>query len=107
MPRDSKENMRGGKGTIEFTHIFNQAELLDKSRLCSKITINSGCSIGLHEHVNEEEIYYIIKGKGIIDDNGVKQEVCVGDAVLTGGGATHSIENASDEPLQLLAIILI
>ncbi len=107
MEKEIKEQMRGGKGSVEITHIFKQSELTGKARLVAKVTINPGFSIGLHEHVNEEEIYYIIKGKALVDDNGEKREVNPGDAVLTGGGAVHSIENTGSEVLELLAVILL
>ncbi|MCX8131625.1 MAG: cupin domain-containing protein [Clostridia bacterium] len=107
MVKEIKEQMRGGKGSVEITHIFKQDELTGKARLCAKITINPGCSIGLHEHVNEEEIFYVIKGKGIIDDNGIQKEVFEGDSILTGGGAAHSVENNGTEPLEMLAVILL
>lgn len=107
MVKEIKVQMRGGKGSVEITHIFKQDELKGKARLCARITINPGCSIGLHEHANEEEIFYIIKGKGLVDDNGSKQELAVGDSILTGGGAFHSIENTGNEPLELVAVILL
>jgi mannose-6-phosphate isomerase-like protein (cupin superfamily) len=71
------------------------------------MVIKPGCSIGLHSHDQEEEIYYILKGQGVVVDNGIRQEVDEGDVVLTGGGASHSIENVSDEDLEVLAIILL
>ncbi len=107
MTKQLNEKMRGGDGVIEITHIFKQEDLKGKARLCAKITVNPGCSIGLHEHDNEEEIFYVIRGRGIIDDNGEKREVSVGDAVLTGGGATHMVENNESEPLEMLAVILL
>lgn len=107
MTKEIKERMRGGEGTVEITHIFKQEELGGKARLVAKITINPGCSIGLHEHVNEEEIYYIIKGKCIVDDNSQQREMNPGDALLTGGGAVHSIKNTANEPLELVAVILL
>ncbi len=107
MIKEIKEQMRGGKGSVEVTHIFRQNELRGKARLVARLIINPGCSIGLHEHVNEEEIFYVIKGKGLIEDNGEKREVNLGDAVLTGGGAVHAVENTGGEPLELLAVILI
>ena len=55
MVREIKDNMRGGKGEIELTHIFMQNELKGKARLFARITINPGCSIGLHEHVNASD----------------------------------------------------
>lgn len=107
MIREIKNQMRGGNGSIELVHAFKQDELKGKARLVAKITINQGCSIGLHEHIAEEEIYYIINGKGVVNDNGNMREVEAGDAVLTGNGASHSIENCGDEPLQLMAVILV
>ena len=107
MITDIKTQMRGGEGEILITHIFNREELHDKARLCAKIIVNPGCSIGLHEHTEEQEIFYIIKGKGIFDDNGSKVELSAGDSILTGFGANHSVKNSSDEPLEMLAVILL
>lgn len=107
MFKEIKDEMRGGKGSVELTHIFKQNELTGKARLCAKITINPGCSIGLHEHVKEEEIFFVIKGTGLVEDNGVRSEVQTGDAILTGGGASHSIENIGSEILELMAVILL
>lgn len=106
MEKEFREKMRGGEGTVEITHIFKEHELTGKSRMCAKVTLKPGCSIGMHIHENEEEIYYFIKGKGKIVDNGEQRDVCVGDAVLTGGGAAHSVENNGSEDLEFMAIIL-
>lgn len=107
MLKEIKEQMRGGKGTVEITHIMNQNDLRGKARLCAKITIEPGCSIGYHQHDQEEEIFYIIKGKGVVNDNGLIFEMNVGDSVITGDGASHSIENTGNETLELLAVILL
>lgn len=105
--KEIKEQMRGGKGAVELIHFATPDDLKGKARLCAKISLEPGSSIGYHEHANEEEIYYIIKGKGNINDNGVVQEVNVGDSVITGNGASHSIENTGSEVLELIAVILL
>lgn len=107
MMTEIKQQMRGGSGSVEMTHIFKQDELKGKARLVARITLNTGCSIGFHEHAAEEEIYYIISGKGIVNDNGTEREISAGDAVLTGDRASHSIENREKTPLQFLAVILV
>lgn len=107
MISEIKHQMRGGSGSVELTHIFRQEELKGKARLVARITLNPGCSIGRHEHADEEEIFYIIEGKGFVNDNGTEREVAAGDGVLTGGGAFHSIENRWDKPLVMLAVILL
>ena len=107
METEVRENMRGGKGKVEITHVLKQSQLTGKCRLVGKITLKPGCSIGLHPHENEEEIYYILKGKALVDDNGAMSELGEGDVILTGGGASHSVENISDETLEIFAFILL
>lgn len=107
MVKEMRENMRGGKGSVEILHIFQKDELGGKARLHAKITLQPGCSIGFHTHEEEEEIFYIIRGTGTVDDNGKKETVTAGDAVLTGGGAGHAIENTGQEPLEMVATILL
>ena len=107
MLQEVRENMRGGTGQVEFMHIFQENELGGDARLCAKITLPPGSSIGFHNHDDEEEIYYILKGTATVDDNGEKAELKPGDAVLTGGGNGHSIANNSDEPVEFMAIILL
>ena len=102
---EMKEQMRGGKGTIEITHIYKKDELKGNIRLCARIKINPGCSIGTHEHHHEEEIYYILQGRGLVTDDGTEKEVIAGDAVLTRDGASHSIENIGEDILDMIAVI--
>ncbi|NLK09109.1 MAG: cupin domain-containing protein [Firmicutes bacterium] len=106
MVREIRENMRDGSGSVEILHIFQGHELKGRARLCAKITLEPGCSIGFHHHDDEEEIFYIIRGKGIVDDDGNKVEVAAGDAVLTGGGRGHAIANNGSESLEIMAVIL-
>ena len=107
MIKEIIEQMRGGKGKAEITHIFKKEELKGKARLCAKITLNPGCSIGLHAHDNEEEIFYVLKGKGLVNDDGDIKEFSAGDAILTGNGSRHSIENNSDDVVEMMAVILL
>lgn len=107
MQVEVRKEMRGGKGEVEIKHIFRKDELTGKCRLLARITLAPGSSIGLHEHIDEEEVFYIIRGRGQVVDNGTTVEVSAGDAVLTGGGKSHSIENIGDEPLELMAVVLL
>ena len=107
MAVDLRENMRGGQGTVAIKHLFKQEELTGKARLVAEITIPAGGSIGFHQHDQEEEIYYIISGQGKVVDQDVAQIVGPGDAVLTGGGKGHSVENTGTGPLVMMAVILL
>lgn len=107
MAVELRENMRGGRGTVAIKHLFRQDELTGKARLVAEITIPAGGSIGFHQHDQEEEIYYIISGQGKVLDQDVTKEVGPGDAILTGGGKGHSVENNGVGPLVMMAVILL
>ena len=103
---EERFEMRGGKGTVRIEHLFSPGnELKSRIRLCARLTLDPGVSIGFHRHENEEEIFHIISGKAEVDDNGTVRSVSAGDSILTGGGAGHSIENTGDSPLEILAVI--
>jgi mannose-6-phosphate isomerase-like protein (cupin superfamily) len=106
MTSEVRERMREGRGTVELLHVFRQEELRGKARLFARLRIPRGSGIGFHRHDGEEEIFYILSGEGVVNDNGETKRVGAGDAVLTGGGAGHAIENQGEEPLELMAVIL-
>lgn len=103
---EERFEMRGGNGTVRIEHLFEPgSELKAPTRLCAKLFLEPGASIGFHRHENEEEIFVIVKGCGEIDDNGSVKQVAAGDAVLTGNGAGHAVKNTGDETLEILAVI--
>jgi mannose-6-phosphate isomerase-like protein (cupin superfamily) len=107
MEREIRENMRGGKGKVEILHIFKKEELAGKTRLFARLRLEKNCSIGYHNHENEEEVFYIVSGKGRAAEDGKEYEVSEGDAILIQGGGGHTIKNESDIPLEILAVILL
>ncbi|MGI6567675.1 MAG: cupin domain-containing protein [Limnochordia bacterium] len=107
MVKEVREKMRGGEGTVELLHIFRKDELKGRARLFAKITLQPGCSIGFHNHDDEEELFYILRGTGTVNDDGKEAVVRTGDAILTGDGAGHEIANTGDEPLEIMATILL
>lgn len=57
-----------------------------------------------HFHKRSDELYFIVSGKGraIIDDKSYNVEK--GDVVFIPVGSKHSLENNTDEKLEILAI---
>ena len=95
MITEIREQMRGGKGKVEITHIFGKDEIRGKARLCARITLQPGCSIGMHEHVDEEEIYHIIEGTGVVNDNGTEYTA---SRFRSDQRGSHSIETRETNP---------
>lgn len=101
-----RKNMRGGPGEVKITHHLNKEEINAKCRLCAELVLSPGAGIGEHQHIDEDEIFIIQKGSGVIVDGGKEQEVSAGDSILTGKGASHSIVNTGKEDLIVTAIIM-
>lgn len=106
MQKEVRDRMRDGTGTVEILHVFRKEELKGRTRLFARLRVPPGASIGYHEHQDEEEIFFIIAGRGTVNDNGTTATVGPGDAVLTGSGTGHAIECKGSEPLELMAVIL-
>ena len=101
------EHMKGGEGTVKIVHYALQEEIGGKCRLLAKIVLEPGCSIGEHTHIDEEEIFYIIKGTASYYDNGTWVQLNEGDSAVCPGGQTHSIANKTDATVEVIATVLL
>lgn len=103
---ETRKNMRGGPGEVTVCHYFKPEEIKARTRLCAELVLPPGAGIGTHDHVDEDEIYIIQKGHGMMTDGGREFAVEAGDAILTGQGSSHSIRNTGTEELRVTAVIL-
>lgn len=107
MAAEVRQKMRDGKGEVEILHVFRQEEMRGRCRFFARMRLKPGCSIGVHPHEKDEEAFYILRGEGQATEDGRTYTLRPGDALLTGGGSTHSIENCKPEPLEVLAVIFL
>ena len=105
-PTREESSLRGGKGVIHFKDLTDREGLYNHGRVFSHLTVDPGCSIGDHPHDGETEFYYIIKGEAVFHDNGKEVLVRPGDVCVTGHGASHGMENRSDTPVEVIALII-
>ena len=115
MVRETKqleiEGAQGGKGKVLRREIVSKDELNGHGRLYAHNILPSGSSVGWHQHVNDTEPYYILKGEADFyegdSENGErkKTKVHAGDVCLINIGQWHSLENNSDEELEFIALI--
>ncbi len=102
-----RNSVRGGNGDAAFYHLWNKGtELNPNTRLCAKIVLEPGCSIGYHVHEKEDEIYYVLSGTAECNDNGNVIILQPGDSTLTRSGEGHSIVCKGPGKLEVLAVIV-
>lgn len=100
------QNRFGGQGEMTMKNLLTGDEFCGKGRLFAHNVVFPGSSIGFHQHHGDFETYYILKGEGLINDNGVKTPVKAGDVIYTRDGESHGLENTGTENLELIALVL-
>jgi mannose-6-phosphate isomerase-like protein (cupin superfamily) len=93
----------GGARDISFARVLSRnrgsLRFIDLSRL------PPGADIGRHTHeIDNEELYVVISGKGLMTLDGQEFEVGPGDVVLNRPGGTHGLRNLGDEELRIVVI---
>ena len=103
----SAKNKAGGKGEIFITHLLTPEEMVGKCGMFAKVKIPVGASLGVHQHVGNNETYHLLQGKGLYTDNGKTYEVKAGETTFCADGDTHGIENIGDDDLIFIALIIV
>lgn len=105
MRNSSVIGLRGGEGELFQHHVLEKEDTGGRTDMFCEFTINPGCTIGLHAHDTNAEVYYVLEGEMVVIQDGVTHTVKAGDVVFTADGHSHSVENRTDTPVKMLAII--
>lgn len=65
-----------------------------------------GCRTKGHTHPDREEIYYFVRGKGIMGVDGKEYEVAAGDTFYVPYGPFHTTRNPYNVPLEFFWITI-
>lgn len=103
----AQKQMFGGSGEPAMRQILNGAdEMFGKGRVFNHAVLAPGAEIGWHVHKGDGETYYILKGEGEYNDNGVMTTLRAGDTAFVDDGEGHSIKNTGSDTLEFIALIL-
>jgi len=91
-----------GTGSISFSRSFFKNDFQSNLSFIDYVEVPPGASIGFHRHGNNEEIYFIIEGQGIMTTNDDKYSVSSGDLILNRPGWSHGFENTTLELTKIL-----
>lgn len=96
-----RECAHGGIDTIAFARVLGSAAI----NWVDLVRIPPGHSIGCHTHGHEdEEVYIVIDGKGILTIEDRQIEVGAGDVAHNPPGGTHGLHNHGERELRLVVI---
>ena len=98
LPETSRAPTTGGGETIGYSFFSKTPNL---KLVFRKRAFKPGSAIGYHLQ-REDEIYYVLSGRGMMTIDGKEFEVGPGDAVLTRPGSSHGLKQIGKEDLVIL-----
>lgn len=99
---DSPIYERGG-GQISHM-LLTEGQFGSRNLTVTWVEGSPGSQQDLHAHADSEQVYVIIRGRGVMVIEGEEQEVTTGTAVFIPKGARHAIRNARDELLVYISV---
>jgi mannose-6-phosphate isomerase-like protein (cupin superfamily) len=88
----------GGGQTVGYSFFAKVPKL---ALVFRKRVLKPGSGIGYHEQT-EDEIYYVLSGRGVMTLDGARVDVGPGDAILTRTGSSHGLTQAGEDDLVIL-----
>ena len=96
--REEPGTHKGGGQTIGYSFFKDVPNL---ALVFRKRTFKPGSAIGYHEQ-KEDEIYYVLSGRGLMTVDGKEFPVGPGDAILTRPGSSHGLKQVGAEDLVIM-----
>lgn len=97
-------NSHGGVGKIQIQKVFRREDLNGVWDFALRVIMPPSSSMGLHKHLDEEEMYIILNGQGVMTLESETKQVSKGGMILNKPFGEHGLVNNSDNELELLII---
>ena len=68
----------------------------------TEMVLEPGAYAGYHQHVGHDAIAYVVSGKAENYQDGKRETLLPGDAVLVRSGQAHAAKNIGDEDLKIV-----
>jgi mannose-6-phosphate isomerase-like protein (cupin superfamily) len=93
---DAPINERGGQKSYL---LLRRGQFGSNNLAMTWVECAPGSMQAIHEHPDSEQVYVIVRGRGLMQVGDEAEELGEGSLVFIPPGTGHAIKNASDEPL--------
>ena len=90
------------KDGSQIRSILDRTNSTAQNQSLAEATLPPGAATEPHHHPLTEELYYILKGKGLMTVGDETAEVSAHDGILIPPGSRHTIRNTGEEELVFL-----
>ena len=102
--KQQQESSHGGSGPVELFEIWEKANFQSNIDFIDRVVVPPGSNIGFHKHGNNEEMYVVLEGAGLMKIENEEIDVGKGDMILNPAGGSHGLTNNSNKNIDLLVI---
>ncbi|RAK11238.1 hypothetical protein C8C77_103226 [Halanaerobium saccharolyticum] len=99
-----ENNCHNGKGIVRNSLVLNDDDFETNLRFIRYMELPPKTSIGYHEHGDDEELYIILEGQGVMNVDGEQKEVTMGDIITNKPFGSHGLINNSDNVIKMLVL---
>ncbi len=100
----AEEQAHDGNGLVEVYRAMTSSDFVCPWNFVAYAVLPPSATIGLHRHEDEEELFFVLEGEGLVTIDEEQQRVVKGDLILTPLGGTHGMINNSSQNMALLVI---
>jgi uncharacterized cupin superfamily protein len=93
-----------GDKPVLFGEAFTGRDFAGAWSFVEYVTVPAGSAIPVHPHEQDEELYFIFQGQGILTIDAQQREVGPGDLAACRKGSTHGLQNTSNKEIKLLVV---
>ncbi|MCL4394077.1 MAG: cupin domain-containing protein [Chloroflexi bacterium] len=99
--RESGDNIRRDVFTL-----LRPEETESGALLAGYTIVYPGCTTKGHTHPDREEVYYFVRGRGVMIADGKETDVAAGDMYYLPFGPLHTTRNPNDVPLEFFWVVI-
>jgi mannose-6-phosphate isomerase-like protein (cupin superfamily) len=97
-------SVNGGRGTVSYRRALGPEVFRTNWGFVDHVVVPQGSSIGYHRHDMQEEIYFVLSGRGRATIKGEQAEITTGDGIPVRLKEAHGFETTAAEGLELMII---
>jgi quercetin dioxygenase-like cupin family protein len=94
----------GGSGPILFRRLIESTAFHAPVDFVDYTTIPPGSIIGRHQHVGNEEMYFVLAGQPLVTVENDAQRLAVGSLSIVRDGQSHELINDTAENVTILVV---
>lgn len=102
--KQRQESSHGGTGAVDLYEIWGNSDFKSNVDFIDRVVVPPGSTVGFHKHDNNEEMYIVLDGTGLMKIENKEVSISKGDMILNPVGGRHGLVNNSSENIDLLVV---